>query len=185
MSILQLRDRPAPWCWAFPGGDARGDSRGLPEKAKRYHPDTGGEDWTFRMLAQAYEMLSTAGGPGRPGPTHGRAAAAGAAGAGAGAGSAAAARPRPERKIGIGARRGSSTTMPRGRGSSAAELLCIRYLWDDADYLWLTQRVPGRRAVSELQPEHQLARRATPLRGSSHTMSRRRSWQPCKRSSIT
>ena len=22
------------------------------------------------------------------------------------------------------------------------ELLCVRYLWDDADYLWLTQRVP-------------------------------------------
>ena len=30
------------------------------EKAKRYHPDKGGEDWTFRILSQAYEMLSTA-----------------------------------------------------------------------------------------------------------------------------
>ena len=24
----------------------------------------------------------------------------------------------------------------------AVELLCVRYLWDDADYLWLTQRAP-------------------------------------------
>ena len=30
------------------------------EKAKRYHPDAGGEDWTFRILVQAYEMLSSA-----------------------------------------------------------------------------------------------------------------------------
>lgn len=29
-------------------------------KAKRYHPDAGGEDWAFRILAQAYEILSTA-----------------------------------------------------------------------------------------------------------------------------
>jgi hypothetical protein len=24
----------------------------------------------------------------------------------------------------------------------AVELLCVRYLWDDADFLWLTQRAP-------------------------------------------
>ena len=24
----------------------------------------------------------------------------------------------------------------------AVELLCVRYLWDDAEYLWLTQRAP-------------------------------------------
>ena len=24
----------------------------------------------------------------------------------------------------------------------AIELLCVRYIWDEADYLWLTQRVP-------------------------------------------
>ncbi len=29
-------------------------------KAKRYHPDAGGEEWAFRILSQAYEILSTA-----------------------------------------------------------------------------------------------------------------------------
>jgi hypothetical protein len=29
-------------------------------KAKRYHPDAGGEEWVFRTLVQAYEILSTA-----------------------------------------------------------------------------------------------------------------------------
>ena len=28
-------------------------------KAKRYHPDSGGEDWAFRILVQAYEILCT------------------------------------------------------------------------------------------------------------------------------
>jgi hypothetical protein len=31
--------------------------------------------------------------------------------------------------------------IPRAR-IAAVELLCLRYLFDDADYLWLTQRVP-------------------------------------------
>ena len=30
------------------------------QKAKRYHPDAGGEEWSFRILVQAYEMLSSA-----------------------------------------------------------------------------------------------------------------------------
>jgi len=29
-------------------------------KAKKYHPDAGGEDWAFRILVQAYEILSRA-----------------------------------------------------------------------------------------------------------------------------
>ena len=29
-------------------------------KAKRYHPDTGGEDWVFRILSQSYELLCSA-----------------------------------------------------------------------------------------------------------------------------
>jgi hypothetical protein len=29
-------------------------------KSKRYHPDAGGEEWAFRILVQAYEILSTA-----------------------------------------------------------------------------------------------------------------------------
>jgi hypothetical protein len=48
-------------------------------KAKRYHPDAGGEDWAFRILVQSYETLSTtrvalatareeAAPPRRPGP---------------------------------------------------------------------------------------------------------------------
>jgi DnaJ-like protein len=101
-------------------------------KSKRYHPDAGGEDWSFRILAQAYEMLSSA-----------RVARASHAEprAGAGAGAAAAGRPRPERKSesvhpGI-----FDHEAPRLR-IVTAELLCVRYLWDDADYLWLTQRGP-------------------------------------------
>ena len=30
------------------------------QKAKRFHPDGGGEEWAFRILVQAYEMLSSA-----------------------------------------------------------------------------------------------------------------------------
>jgi hypothetical protein len=29
-------------------------------QAKKFHPDSGGTDWAFRILAQAYEVLSTA-----------------------------------------------------------------------------------------------------------------------------
>jgi DnaJ domain len=114
------------------------------EKAKRYHPDKGGEDWTFRVLSQAYEMLSTArvarassrdGAPRAPEPqpqprptphaqTH-----------------AYADRPRPERQTESSHAGIFDHETPRSR-LVAVELLCIRYLWDDADYLWLTQRVP-------------------------------------------
>ncbi len=30
------------------------------QKAKIHHPDTGGEEWAFRVVVQAYEMLSSA-----------------------------------------------------------------------------------------------------------------------------
>ena len=30
------------------------------EKAKRYHPDRGGDAWAFRLVSRAYEILSTA-----------------------------------------------------------------------------------------------------------------------------
>ena len=30
------------------------------EKAKRYHPDHGGDEWVFRVVCRAYEILSTA-----------------------------------------------------------------------------------------------------------------------------
>ncbi len=98
------------------------------QKAKKYHPDAGGEDWSFRILVQAYEMLSSARvarasreePPARPQQ---------------------AVRPRPER--------GAETVHPGIHDRDvhpsrilAVELLCVRYLWDEADYMWLTERVP-------------------------------------------
>lgn len=104
------------------------------QQAKRYHPDAGGEEWSFRILVQAYEMLSSARvarashseapprphDPARPHDSP---------------------RPKPER---------TSESVHSGIHDSgvdlahmvAVELLCVRYLWDDAEYLWLTQRSP-------------------------------------------
>jgi hypothetical protein len=96
-------------------------------KSKRYHPDTGGEDWIFRILNQSYELLCSArvvraahfeAAPPR-----------------------AAARPRHEP---------SAETVHPGIHDKdslpaqivAVEHLCVRYLWDDASYLWLGQAVP-------------------------------------------
>jgi hypothetical protein len=98
------------------------------QKAKKHHPDAGGEDWAFRILVQAYEMLSTA-----------RVARASHLEPQAGPASSAA--PRAER---------SAETVHAGIHDKdvplaslvALEHLCVRYLWDDAEYLWLTQRVP-------------------------------------------
>ncbi len=101
-------------------------------KAKRYHPDAGGEDWTFRILAQAYEMLSTA----RVArATHAEPKASPSASAPS------ARRARPERKTETVQPGIFDHDTPRSR-IVTVELLCIRYLWDDADYLWLTQRAP-------------------------------------------
>ena len=119
---------------------SRRSARPTARKPKRYHPDAGGEDWTFRILSQAYEMLSTARvGPGHAAPRGGprRAAARGDK-----AHAQADSRRRTRAQDGIGSRRDIRPRTPHGRASSAVELLCIRYLWDDADYLWLTQRVP-------------------------------------------
>ncbi len=125
------------------------------QKAKKFHPDAGGEEWAFRVLVQAYEMLSTArvaratfvesqaraapraqaaprSGPG-PGPSAGAAHGASSAGSGAAA----------------GGKRGAESVHPGLYDKEtdpslivAVEHLCVRYIWDDADYLWLTQRVP-------------------------------------------
>jgi hypothetical protein len=99
------------------------------QKAKKYHPDTGGEDWAFRILVQAYELLSSARvvratrteSPTRRGATTPT--------------------PRPEP---------SSDTVHAGIHDTnidpsqivAVEHLCVRYLWDDVSYLWLGQGVP-------------------------------------------
>ncbi len=97
-------------------------------KAKRYHPDAGGEDWIFRILSQSYELLCSArvvraahfaATPDATPPT----------------------RPRKEP---------SAETVHPGIHDKdvdpsrivAVEHLCVRYLWDDASYLWLGQSVP-------------------------------------------
>jgi DnaJ domain len=116
------------------------------EKAKRYHPDAGGEDWTFRILAQAYEILSSvrvarASAAHRdPHPNRAQAHAQARAQAQPHA-QPHSERVRPERKsesvhAGI-----FDHETPRAR-LVAVELLCIRYIWDDVDYLSITQRVP-------------------------------------------
>ncbi len=98
------------------------------KKAKKYHPDAGGEDWSFRILVQAYEMLSSQrvvrATRVEPGPE-----------------SHPVSRPRPAR---------AADTVHAGIHDHdvdpsrmvAVELLCVRYLWDDAEYLWLTQPAP-------------------------------------------
>jgi DnaJ domain len=96
-------------------------------KAKRYHPDTGGEDWVFRILSQSYELLCSAR---VVRAAHFEAAP-----------PTTAARPRREP---------SAETVHAGihdkdvdpRHIVAVEHLCVRYLWDEASYLWLGQGVP-------------------------------------------
>jgi DnaJ domain len=106
------------------------------QKAKVHHPDAGGDEWAFRVVVQAYEMLSAArvaraaqSEPERPTATP------------AGTAATSARKPPPKR---------GSESVHQGIHDAdidptrkvALELLCVRYLWDDADYLWLTQRVP-------------------------------------------
>jgi hypothetical protein len=100
------------------------------QKAKRYHPDAGGEDWTFRILVQAYEMLSSA-----------RVARASHAEAPTRSRPAQPTRPAPKRSDEY-ARQGIHDALVPPFRLVALELLCVRYLWEDAEYLWLTQRVP-------------------------------------------
>jgi hypothetical protein len=98
------------------------------QKAKKHHPDAGGEDWVFRILVQAYEMLSAARivratqtvHPTRPTPT---------------------ARVKPMR----GSESVHSGIHDKDLHPSqivAVEHFCVRYLWDEADYVWLTQGMP-------------------------------------------
>jgi hypothetical protein len=96
-------------------------------KSKRYHPDTGGEDWVFRILSQSYELLSSArvvraayfeASPPRTGPR---------------------ARREPD---GETVHAGLHDKELDPRRIVAVEHLCVRYLWDDVSYLWLGQGVP-------------------------------------------
>jgi DnaJ domain len=101
------------------------------QKAKIHHPDAGGEDWAFRIVVQAYEMLcsarvarATQAEPRRASPAPAQA-------------------PRGQPKSsGESVHQGIRDTHLDPTRIVALELLCVRFLWDDADYLWLTQRVP-------------------------------------------
>lgn len=96
-------------------------------KAKRYHPDAGGEDWAFRVVVQAFELLSTARvvRATRQEPTQTRVAPT----------TSARVEPRSETvHTGIHDRDVSPTRIV------AVEHLCVRYLWDDVDFLGLTQK---------------------------------------------
>jgi hypothetical protein len=96
-------------------------------KSKAFHPDKGGEEWAFRVLAQSYEMLCTARvrRASRAQPTTGGTAVA-------------------------PARAGEPTTESLRAGIHdlgvpptklvACEHLCVRYLWDDSAYLWLVHK---------------------------------------------
>lgn len=100
-------------------------------KSKMYHPDVGGEEWAFRVLAQSYEILSTA----------------------------RVMRATRAESTSSRSQTGEPTTSPRRAEPSTetvhggihdrdvpaertvgVEHLCVRYLWDDAVYLWLTQK---------------------------------------------
>jgi hypothetical protein len=96
-------------------------------KSKALHPDAGGEEWAFRVLVKSYEMLSTA--------RVRRAALADMD------------QPRTMAPV---ARPGEPSTETLRGGIHdktvapqkliAVEHLCVRYLWDDAAYLWLVQK---------------------------------------------
>jgi hypothetical protein len=105
-------------------------------KSKKFHPDKGGEDWTFRVLSQAYELLSTA--------RVMRAARAPEAPVRAPAsGPAAAADPRQRQDTGTESVYGGIIDKDVApRRLIAVELMCVRYMWDQAAYLWLDQKAP-------------------------------------------
>jgi len=102
-------------------------------KSKKHHPDVGGEEWAFRVLTQAYELLSTArvmratrseptARTSGPATEHPRAA-----------------RPTNEPKTETTHSGLVDKDVPPHR-LVAVELLCIRYQWDQASYLWLNQK---------------------------------------------
>ncbi len=98
-------------------------------KCKTLHPDVGGEEWAFRVLVQSYEILSTARvlRATRDEPVRGQAAPA----------------PRATRQHAPSAetvRGGIHDQNVAPERIVGVEHLCVRYLWDEAAYLWLTQK---------------------------------------------
>ncbi len=59
MSLLSLQVDPHTILGTTPGASLREIRDAYHRKAKAYHPDAGGEEWAFRVLTQAYEILST------------------------------------------------------------------------------------------------------------------------------
>jgi hypothetical protein len=100
-------------------------------KCKTLHPDAGGEEWAFRILVQSYEMLCTARviratrlEPAHP-PT---------------APQPARERERPDAPSPESVRGGIHDQSVPSMRIVGVEHLCVRYLWDEAAYLWLTQK---------------------------------------------
>jgi hypothetical protein len=96
-------------------------------KSKTFHPDLGGEEWAFRVLVQAYEMLSQA-----------RVMRATRAEPDSRKTTAPAAQPHTPSTETL--RGGIHDQNVQPSRLVAVEHLCVRYLWDDAAYLWLTQK---------------------------------------------
>jgi hypothetical protein len=139
---------PVPWSWGIldlsffsfevdpqhvlgvsPGASLEQIRDAYRQKAKRFHPDAGGEDWAFRIVVQAYEMLSRArvARAARAEQTPQQPAAS----------------PRPKADHQSGSFRvGIHDRNVPPANIVALELLCVRFLWDEADYLWITQRAP-------------------------------------------
>ena len=98
------------------------------QKCKIFHPDAGGEEWAFRVVVQSYEMLSTARviRATRSEPARGSTA------------------PTQPAPVVRAQRRDGPRRTARSERSPArilgVEHLCVRYLWDDAAYLWLNQK---------------------------------------------
>jgi len=99
-------------------------------KCKIFHPDAGGEEWAFRVLAQSYEMLCTARVV-RATRTEQEHPLGGAA------------TPDRHQEPSVETVRGGihDKGLPPAR-MVGVEHLCVRYLWDEAAYLWLTQKQP-------------------------------------------
>src|SRR5262249_55422175 len=97
------------------------------KKSKSLHPDVGGEDWAFRVLVQSYEMLCTARVMRATRVEPDRRAAEPRAG-------------RPGEPTSETLRGGiHDQNIPAAR-MVGVEHLCVRYLWDEAAYLWLTRK---------------------------------------------
>jgi hypothetical protein len=98
-------------------------------KTKSLHPDAGGEEWAFRVLVRSYEMLSTARVMRAVQPGRDRAASTGSSRRST----------EPSTETIRGGIHDADVSPSRLVG---VEHLCVRYLWDDAAYLWLSQQRP-------------------------------------------